>query len=333
MDTIKRIVIVGDVRRPCPQSDNIAFLYNLIKTQIKLVTGITPECICKNVYGRPSMEDWIKTERDIKMADEPFFLWGLFASELSSTLFIGFELPKMMKCQAKELGAKVIDVCVHPIRFMSDLVFGVSCNFDCVMDEFQVNDEQIAFESSMVAASCLRIDGVKAKDNSILLVGQTEFDRSVIDNGVLFTLAHFKDKIAELVKGHSTVLYKPHPNHDNTDGIIAMLGNAAIVRCGHVNIYKLFCDDSIKTVCGLSSSTLYEAKWFGKDVVQLMEKKWWEGISAISASSFMSLKFWRKVLGNVLEIKDDGKELVQYNYGSNFVRKVVRSWWGYDFLK
>jgi hypothetical protein len=332
---IDRIVITGDVRRPAPQRSNIEFLFGLIRKQVEWITGIIPEChsTYANEKELETLTEWIDFERPIPIKDKRYYLWDKFGE--SKTLYIGFEMSSTAVYQASQLGIKLINICIHPVRFMDDLVFALKITGSDIDSEFLVSNEQMEIEASMMQSAMACVPGISCDDGSILIIGQTPYDRAVIENGSVRSLYNYQEEIRKIVSLYKRVMYKSHPSNKNDSDLIFTNGFGLfrnVIFASEINIYRLLSEPHIHAVCGLSSSVLDEAKFFNKKVHRLMKKNWSDGYAPISARTFLGMDFWKYLLSKCCDVKTNYPKVEVPHYHS-MMRKTVRTWWGYDILK
>lgn len=303
------IIVTGDTQRPSPQFHNILWLYNLIKFQIERITKCPPVLI--NETRVLPYSEWIKTKDCPELIN-------------LNAVYIGFELSDNLKAS----GVKYLDVRIHPIRFMDDLVIGVESNF-CDVRKFSVNLSDVIFSASLVSAATSHLPGVRTEKNTALLVGQTRGDRSVIFKQKEYSLDDFGPALVDKLESFDLVLYKPHPYGNVYPEFLSMLDHVDIVS---TNIYKLLSDQNIKSVFGLSSSVLCEARFFGKDSQEMLPN-WWDNLTPISSKDFLSFGFWLHVLSGFDCYGDFNDSInIEVPYSHSMLRRSCRSFWGYDVL-
>jgi hypothetical protein len=317
-----RIVITGDLQRPNPQWANINFVHELIRLQLSWV--VDAEIVLECGEQPLSHLSWLR-EQDSEVIHPTI---EKFSDK--ATLFITFEAQERFKRQCQKRNIGHIDIVLHPARFCRDLVFGVRQRI-CDLSKYIFSEHQMRFDAQLVSAGCAFIPGVACKPNSLLLVGQTEFDRSVVNGGRFLGFKDYEDEIKKIAKEYSQVIYKPHPYHKNHLNQIftkeyGMIGDEPILA-PDTNTYRLLWERNVSAVCSLSSSVIYEAYFWGKKTIHLMEKSWWADYVPVSAVGFISPNFWRHLLGQIMETK----EPPQVTMPMDFVRKLIRSSWGFEF--
>lgn len=314
-----RIIITGDATRPnfdgTPhQLFNINWLYNLLREPIKLVTGIEPLKITVTPDFRNTIEEWLKTDLNTRRIS-----WHLrqpeFDYDINRLIVIGFELPKNSLYQFSKLKIKYINVAIHPIRFTQDLIIGVQSNVK-LPDEFILDETQLC--------CALSFKELNLPENTAIIVGQTSIDRSVIKNGKVVKLSDFERQIRKLVTKYNKVLFKPHPLELEPLGIEVI--KKYNIETTTENIYDLLAQKNLTHVYGISSSVLYEAKFFGKEVTFWCERRENRYLKPIQSNIFVSSAFWAIMLRPFVEIINEGtfKE-----FEPDFLRKSCNSWWGY----
>jgi hypothetical protein len=300
------IVITGDTQRPSPQFHNILWLYNLLKFQIEKLTGVKPIFLGETKVL--SFNEWMATD------DTPELI--------GADLYIGFELNNKFKKKASEVGAKYIDVMIHPVRFMDDLIIGVRSNFTN-FSSYKVSEDKLYFTAAQVSAAVSHVTGVRCEENTALVVGQTLGDKSVTFDRE-YNLDDFGPRLADELSEFDLVLYKPHPHGTSVPAFLKSLDH---VDCVGTNTYKLLSIPNIKAVFGLSSSVLCEAKYFDKKSVNMLPV-WWDNLIGVESKTFLSFDFWRYALKDFNPNNFD----MEIYYQHSMLRKSARSYWGYDIL-
>jgi len=313
---INKIIVTGDVRRPLGQTTNIKTIFNLIKVPIEMVTtGV-------EVIEDSRNRDVISHNEWAQLFDKESGYYSNLSDFGSNVLVIGFEIPPVAVREITGCGSKVINVTLSPIRFLSDLCW----NFEFYgmqgdLTQFEISEEQIKYEAGLVKAACVFMAGKELTQPTVLLVGQTLIDRSVIGDSKFLSLLDFTPQIQALCHHHHTI-FKPHPHENN------LLLNYPIVS--DINIYKLLSDENLKTVVAVSSSVLDEAGYFGKQAIALKDTKYYEKKKHISTENFINPIFWENILR--LVIKTESPAPIKLNCPRNFARKIFRAYWGMDFL-
>lgn len=253
------VIVTGDIFRPEQQSDTLVchqrhnikwfsenILSKISSAKVLDTNGITPL----------SFEDWYKTDIPnigIQIDYVPLaYNWNDF--------IIGFELPNNLIHLLSRRGVNYIDVNVHPVRFCDKRILGIRTN-----DSSYLN--KIVPESYMYEQASKYIGTTHVAET--LVVGQTRIDRSLLKNGKLAKLEDFRF-LFEALTPHKCA-YKAHPlDMHNGKWLVEDLFFADE---SDSNIYELLASPSLKRVIGISSSVLYEAKYFNKPSLFLQERE------------------------------------------------------------
>ncbi len=318
------ILITGDIERPSPQTHNILWLYELIAPLIRSVTGNKPR-ISRSVAPK-SLLQWIEDEDTLPEEQCPD---SVIESITEPTIIVGFELSKRTIFQAAQKKIPCINVGFHPVRFGVDLYMGLECNWRSCIEEYRAPNLEIAQEVSLIRAAMAHKAGIACPPGSVLVVGQTPYDRSLIQNGVLMSLPMVWREFKKIASNSSAVLYKPHPldslhNDEITKDYFGLF--KGVTRADSIPIYRLLSEPNIKAVIGMSSSVLCEATYFGKESFPLMDC-WWKTLVPIHGKHFLSTEFWSRLLKPITEVKPGTKDTL---HSPNLLRRTSGGWWGYQ---
>lgn len=275
-----QIVVTGDVLRPnldgsAMQPPNIAKLADELHS-----AGLRP-AVLKD-YPPIGLDEWLRTDGPTDTV-----CWHLSQSVVPigrDTLVVGFELPMNALNQFDKLGIKYIDACIYPIRFCNTL-YGIRANFE-------LNSRFTAEIEPPTKFKC-RLSFPK---NSALIVGQTVYDRSLVFDRRLVKLEEFEKDISALTSRFCNTVFRPHP-HSETHGI-AMMRNLGIGTCMEPT-YNLLAHPNISHVFGISSSVLYECKYFGKPSTFWKERKQVQNYRPVKRETFISEAFWKDALSRI----------------------------------
>jgi len=309
---LERIVFTGDFDRPNPQAQNINFFYNLLKLQLNMC-GVPLE-----VIDRPkrylNLSEWLERE-----SGEVWYGGDDFNR---STLVIGFEMSRAHVRSLKARDIPFIAFDISPIRFMNDLCIRISdCSPDINLDmKFELGLIQIEFAANLMKAAKAYDTGIAANPGSVLVIGQTPHDRTVIYGGRFHSISEYVEDTLQLADG-KRIYYKPHPYHNNSTDMCRML---SAQNCEQINIYKLLSQNEFTDVIGLSSSVLSEAVFFDKKVHRFLPEA--KNLMTVSARDFMSVSLWQSMLAEFISGDDDF--CLEYHPG--MLRVALKTYWGYD---
>jgi hypothetical protein len=293
---INKIIITSDLQRFGSVRDAFG-IESLFSQQIELLTKIKPTVIAHDKAS--SSKEW----------EECYFselaCWLETSIDLNS-LVIGCELPIGVRNRLLTLGIPFIDIILHPLRFLQDNAFGfltsMPISIPRTVTDFEISE---AVQTIHSCTECMSEDqNTLGRKNVGLIVGQTEYDRTLFVQGKLTNLHTFRKEIKEVSEQHDLVLLKPHPYADPAQ--LTALKSSNIILTD-TNVYKLLSQSEITAVYGISSSVLYEAPHFGKKVT-FWGEKWAEGYAPVLPSKFLSVHFWRDLLGQISKVR--GLDLV-----------------------
>lgn len=224
---------------------------------------------------------------------------------------------------------KVLNISIHPIRFADDIFFNFETNDNDIrkkLKKYEVNYETFYHYTDIVKATYLKnVKEEKYKKNSLLIVGQTEFDKVIYDGEKYLSLLDYTEELKSLSSGYEYIYFKPHPYAKNNKyifkGLKKELGD---VKITHDNIYYLLSSENIKSVVGLNSSVLYEAKYFQKDVNFLYKPYFDISEKDIGIyGNYFNSSFW----ADILDIEDTN---IILPFVPNRLRKSINDFWGYN---
>lgn len=323
---MEKIFITGDLMRPNPdgsanQLANINWLYALISRQLEKLTGIKPKKLLRE-SGRTDLGDWLKTE-DINTPCWHLDQVDLRMADPKKTLIIGFELPKNSKHQLRESGFKYIDVVIHPIRFLDDIVPALQTSgLPVISDKFLLTEGDFYLHANLIKNEVKRIFPLDISENTALIIGQTKVDKSLFDiHKGFFSLLHFKGEIEDICRRYSNVLFKPHPYQIDPEVMSFMKKNK--IKITNSNVYGLLANDNVKSIYAISSSVLYEAKYFEKEVLFFAQRSIIDYLP-VKPDVFLTLGFWGCLLGI-----DGVVDEMWVPYAQHRLRRTLDSWWGH----
>ena len=260
-----------------------------------------------------------------KMINNTYWLNNLFHSFIdSSDINIVFEEKEKLKNTQK-----VLNLSIHPLRFADDIFFNFETNDDELKDKikkYEVNYDIFYSYADIVKATYLKtVKKNTIKENSLLLIGQTERDKVIFDGSRYLSLLDYIEEIKNISNDYETVYFKPHPYAKNNKQIFRALKNESLnLEIIYDNIYHLLSNDNIKHIVGLNSSVLYEAKYFRKEATFLFEHIFDIGGKDIGVyGDYWSSAFW----SDILDIED---KHIALPFFPNRLRKSLNDFWGYN---
>ena len=361
----RRILVAGDVLRPqddafrSSQNGNTLWLTRLIARPLAAATGmkVTPllwspgERLPAEARGfdtqafyaaagqDPAIEGWVRL---FDAPELPREAAALLAAPFADAAFVvGFELPPLIKRLLTALGRPWVDLNIHPYRFGPDLLFAAEAGDAEVLAALAPHhtpDSWFAPHADILAATAVKLPPALPVTESLLLVGQTRIDRSLISDGRLVDLRDFATPLRAAL-GTAPAIFKPHPYNADGFGLHDLGLPFARFRELAENIYILLAQDSVKRVVGVSSSVLAEARFWGKEAVWLgtppmriapFRASLALGWHASVRDAWINADFWRDLLAPFWPVSArDGDRVA---LPPDTLRRSLRQYWGFDEL-
>ncbi len=358
-----KIIITGDVLRPddsglSHQKSNIQWFYNLMNWQISqtLINDKVELLLwdegkdsfdAKSFYQLNNLdistESWAKlfsaTVEDLTKDSIEYFR-NFFKGVVA---VVGFELPEVFLRLFNKYGIVYIDFITHPVRFLDDIFFGIRTNSTTAFEYLKnitISEEQFYVQANIHKATISRISQPELEKNSCLLVGQTKADRSLICDGTILTLLDYIDKLDEIAHTCSRIYYKPHPHAWQKDDAAQAVQKRSYIEVIHDNIYKLLCHESIYKVVSISSSVIYESRFFEKEGNYLYKNSLnlydqenaqfnpWVVVPVYD--DFYNPSFWSDMLAGCCRVNNCAN--ITLPHKTSRLRMTCQTYWGYNFL-
>lgn len=314
---IEGAVVVGDLLRPDGSgrpggTDRpTLWLWNAIKRQLYLASGLPSQALTT-----ASLFGWIESLRPRADADT---YWTAVHDRLPSAdpilehlrrrFCIGYEMPPWLARLLDDNAIPYIDIRLHPVRFLDDLLFAVRASVGTTQAgllNLAVHESEVFATAGLREAMCRFISEARVPDNTLLVAGQRPFDSTQIVGGRFFDALPRAAEIHAICARYSAVVLKPHP-HDRRHSLLEVAAGAPVREIGVIddNVYRMLSLPQISAVLTVNSGLAHEAPYFGKQVHALAPlpiRPAWYG-AAPDATSHASLDdvvltpdFWRIVL-------------------------------------
>ncbi len=355
----KDIKFTGDIfrvsyRQRPTQDGNIKWLYHALKNPLKLASSLPIETHLfskqdislvssgyRMINENISMEGWPRLFYHDDFSEE--FLQQIWLN-FRNSIIIAFELPELLKSALDRLNIPYIDIIIHPIRFLDDIVFGIRSNnreISQLLHSYLIPEESILIQAGIVMASMNRLKRLKIPGKAALFAGQTTDDKVLINNGKFHNVSDFLDELGQVADSYDTLIIKSHPySLDPFEAIsISRLFNNCITVAD--NFYYLMSHDNIEAVYSISSSTSIEAQYLGKEgfhfgkypfrfTEDINEGEFQLGSFFTVDDVIFSADFWRKILAPLVTTTPlTGIKLPKK---PNRIRTSLRSFWGFNFV-
>ena len=364
-----KVIISGDITRPFPAGplyqsatkNNIRWLYALLKQpleqcNLKVSTLAWDENLSGNdnffdtpaLYqqlGKPlNFSSWASI---VSSESVPEALLETLREPVAQALVIGYEMPAVITNALKMLGTPFIDIVLHPMRFLPDLLFSFRTNIADYHQKFKHYAFDMAQAEQQVRlllaknAWMKKPDGVNIPPGSAIVLEQVSVDISVVQpDGRFSTLEDHVARLHEIVSEHPAVFLKPHPYTLNPASIRRITSLFPVITPCNANFYHLMMQPEIEKVIALNSSGLIEANAFGKQAENLIPFKYLhaEDFSPEEGNpgsliplndSWLQPQFWKRLFD---ESDEPASIIPNPCWQPNRLRHAMNADWGYQFL-
>lgn len=331
--------------RPETQRYHLRWVSTILNTPLKRALKIKPNDFLSDNLETFSRRDFFASSGIILNESDSHFHFNtdaisekslqLIKAPLQGALLIGYELSEETRCILTRAGISYIDIWLHPVRFLDDNFFAFRSNIEQINEALQKShlkdDIYSLYADKLKIQSYMGWDKYKnsldsaLKAESALFVGQTLTDKAVCRDGTMLNVLHFKKEFTELTKKFSHVYFSRHPmikgdDADQLDFVLSHENTSITTEAG----YKLLCTESIVHVTGVSSSLMYESKFFGKSysylykpALEIFDHHTPAGYFSVF-SKLHSPVFWHTVLQNILPTSMDTSEYDFLSSTSNY---------------
>jgi hypothetical protein len=194
---------------------------------------------------------------------------------LQADLVVGYEMPELLLGLLDSAGLAVIDVILHPVRFMDDIIFALRTNRQDLHSRLLCHEvqrsEMIRQAGFIKAKAAWMTNPLSIAPGASLILGQVETDRAAVDptTGTMRSLADHTEALLDLIVRSSKTLFRPHPYQPACSKSLDLIKRLRSVCLTDTNYYQLLSLPEVETVCALNSSGLVEAELFGKEAIWL----------------------------------------------------------------
>lgn len=359
--SIDKIIITGDMLRPSNDGSgnnqiiNINWLYHLLRFPLAQSTPVSIEVLNwenkhnafdgKKFYAlnnQQSMpEDWIKLYHSKNYSKASL---EYMKNYFGNALVIGFELPEVFMTMFDELNITYIDFIIHPVRYLDDILFGVRTNNEIIFKKLKphyLHSQIFSIYAGIHTATVNRMPKkIRLEKGSALFTGQVEVDKSLIKEGKILSLLDFQHEFTEITKRYKNVYFKKHPYAEGNYEVDSFLRGFKNVAFIDENFYYLLGQEEIEAVYSISSSTVLEAKFWGKKsdyfyknpfTLLLDDDQNFNSSAYITIyDKFLLPSFWSEVLSDVIETRS--MPHIELPSKPNRLRNSLQNYWGYNFL-
>jgi hypothetical protein len=353
-NTVRGVVVLGDFLRPDAQgrpggADRPAlWLANAVKRQIGLAAGLAVWPLLPSRDA--ALQEWLIAERapgeadaywaahHAALPDHPA-LGHVLHARLRERFCLTYEAPPYLLRRLDGLGVPWLDVRIHPVRFLDDLLFAVRAAepaTQAVLLAGAVPEAEVIATAGLCEAMGQFISEATVPVDTLIVVGQRPMDATQIVAGRFFDAIDVREHVVRICTGYRAVVLKPHPTGETHSLLLTAAGSGANVL-GVItdNLYRLLALPQVSAVLTVNSSVAYEAPYFGKRVHALaplpLRIAWRDG----EADAYASLDdwlllpdFWRLVLAPHAPVSaPDGARLPAK---PNRLRIALDSFWNFQ---
>ncbi|MGA3004485.1 MAG: hypothetical protein ABSE20_22445 [Acetobacteraceae bacterium] len=355
LSVIQGVTVIGDVIRPDGRGQPggvdraTIWLFDAIKRQVHLATDLPIDVITAN--GSPTLRSWLDALRSPATAHQ---YWAgaydvlpqsadpeaVLASRLGHRFCIGYELPPWLRKLLQEIDVPYIDLRLHPVRFLDDLLFAVRASEPATQTALLTMAEaesEVIVTAGLREAMCHMISEATVPSNTLLVVGQRPLDCSQIIDGAFYDALPHAAEIHAICAHYAAVLLKPHPLEPSHSLLEIAAGASNVAGVVQDNSYRLMSLPQISAVLTVNSSIAFEAPYFGKRVHTLAPlpiRLGWCGTAdgpnlyASLNDRVLSVDFWRQVLAPHTSVSEpDGMRLPPK---PNRLRIALDSFWNFQ---
>jgi hypothetical protein len=352
---IQGITVMGDVIRPDGRGQpggvdrTTVWLFDAIKRQLNLACGLPVDVITAN--GIPALYAWLGTLRSPSAAHRYWARWHevlppsaevdqILIDRLRNRFCVGYEMPPWLRGLLTAIDAPYIDLRLHPVRFLDDLLFAARASepvTQTALLAMAVPEAEVIVTAGLREAMCHMISEAAVPADTLIVVGQRPLDCSQIIDGAFYDALPRASEIHAICARYAAVLLKPHPLEPEHSLLEITSGAPNVAGVVGDNIYRLMSLPQISAVLTVNSSIAYEAPYFGKRVHTLAPppvQLGWRGMAdkanlyASLDDRVLSIDFWRRVLVPHMPVSQpDGMRLPPK---ANRLRIALDSFWNFQ---
>jgi hypothetical protein len=303
--------------RPGEGDRSIVWLFDAMKRQIARASELPVHLL--TARGHPELHNWVDAQRPPAQADAYWAaafhdlppdpaLDAILQPKLHRQFVVGYELPPYLLRLLDRLGAPYLDLRIHPVRFLDDLLFAARASnpeTNATLLRTAVPEDNVCAAAGLLEAMCRYITDSALPADTLLVVGQRTMDSSQIVGGTFFDAFEHRTKVAAICADHQAVLLKPHPYGGAHSLLVAAAAAPNALGATADNVYRTMTQPQVTAVLTVNSSVAYEAAYFNKRIHMLVPLQiriaWRDEQSQPDTYASMDNQvfcgdFWRQVL-------------------------------------
>ena len=354
-----RIVVTADFLRPNVGSPggataaNSRWLLRCIESPLRDVTilpiheinwgsGFDTERFYRAHNLEPSLSSWASLhyqdtldKKAERMLHEAFH----------DAIVISCELPLCVVRALTRLEIPVLDTVGYPLRFLEDHLNAWRTNHQSIaekLDRFRFDLKYAHYQAGLIRAKCVWMRSLDIGPETAVLIGQVSSDKALIHkaHGCLLSLSDFGDRVEDLVRNHSNVIYKPHP-YAGLDNNNYLLKRFPSIKLCNANFYWLLSQENVTDIYAISSGACSEAPYFGKRgnffyeplyVTDGQDPQSQDIVSSVVPvmHEWIWPEFWQRVLSPIT--KTQGPVIEAATFRANRIRRTLNADWGFGSI-
>ncbi len=253
---------------------------------------------------------------------------------------VGYELPPWLRGLLRSIEVPFIDLRLHPVRFLDDLLFAARASdpvTQAALLDMAESESEVIVTAGLREAMCHMISDATVPFDTLIVIGQRPLDCSQIVDGMFYDALPHAAEIHAICTRYAAVLLKPHPLEPAHSLLEIASGAPNVAGVVRDNIYRILSLPQISAVLTVNSSTAYEAPYFAKRVHTLAAlpiRVGWRGASdapdlyASLNDKVLTVDFWRRVLAPHAPVSPcDGMTLPAK---PNRLRIALDSFWNFQ---
>ena len=351
--TIRGITVIGDVLRPDGKGGPggvdrpSIWLFDAIKRQVHLASGLPIDVV---TTASPGFRGWLDTlrspataHRQWAMAHECLEVSAIpdaLLQRLRDRFCIGYELPPWLRLLLRSLDVPYVDLRLHPVRFLDDLLFAVRASrADTQADLLAMAEPEslVIATAGLREAMCHMVSEATVPAGTLIVLGQRQLDSSQIVAGAFFDCLARAPEIRAICECYAAVLLKPHPLEPEHALLEVAADARNVIGVTRENLYRLMSLPEITGILTVNSSAASEAPYFGKrthTLAPLPFRVAWRGAAdgdllyASINDRVLTVDFWRTVLAPVTRVTEPDHVVLPPK--PNRLRIALDSFWNFQ---
>ena len=270
----------------------------------------------------------------------------LFSFITKEDLIIGCEIGLDLRRALTKERISFINFWFHSFKLFDDICFMLNTNNRTIfkkIKKYQIPKQKFNLYTTITKRKLLSdVEKLPIEDNCCLFIGQTMTDKSIEKNGKFLNISDFAKEIDDCHHKYSKIYYVPHPYAPikSCPEVYEFIKKRPFIQVlQNVPTYTLLSSDKVKKVIALSSSVLYEAQFFGKDIEYLyqplfnIDAEYDENTWISVYNDYLNPKFWIEILDEYFQVNQENALITLFDHRQSVIRgDVANAYHGYRLL-